>query len=63
MFRHWYRHDWEHQQWTREAPEPENSPCPTCEILQFPWASEDMTTAKFKPDNGIVDAPQLDLFR
>jgi hypothetical protein len=31
--------------------------------LFFPWASEDMTTAKFKSDNGIVDAPQLDLFR
>lgn len=72
MHRHWYRCDWDHQlvQWTRETPEPENSPCPTCDILQFPWASEDMTTAKFKSDNGIslddinvVQCAQLDLFR
>jgi hypothetical protein len=65
MHRHWYKCDWDHQliQWTRETPEPENSPCPTCELLQFPWASEDMTTAKFKSDNGVVDPPQLDLFK
>ncbi|MCJ9700192.1 hypothetical protein [Bradyrhizobium sp. SHOUNA76] len=50
-------------QWTREGPEPENSRCPTCGLLHFPWASEDMTTAKFKSDNGIVDPPKFDLFR
>jgi len=50
-------------QWTTEIPEPVNSPCPKCGLLFFPWASEDMTTAKFKSDNGIVDSPQLDLFR
>lgn len=31
-------------------------------LLYFPWASEDMTTAKLKSDNGIVDPPQLDVF-
>ncbi|WP_160321816.1 hypothetical protein [Bradyrhizobium pachyrhizi] len=50
-------------QWTKESPEPQNSPCPTCGLLYFPWASEDMTTAKFKSDNGIVSDPQLDLFK
>lgn len=40
-------------QWTTEAPEPFNSPCPICGLLHFPWASEDMTTAKFRSDNGI----------
>ncbi|MGY3134547.1 hypothetical protein ACVWZM_005229 [Bradyrhizobium sp. USDA 4501] len=65
LHRHWYKCDWTHplMQWTRETPEPENSPCPTCELLRFPWASEDMTTAKFRSDNGIVDDPQLDLFK
>lgn len=64
MHRHWYRCTGDHlMQWTRESPEPENSPCPTCGLLYFPWASEDMTTAKFKSDNGIVDSPQLDLFK
>lgn len=64
-FRNWYKCDWSHplMQWTTETAEPVNSPCPTCAILHFPWASEDMTTAKFKSDNGIVDSPQLDLFR
>lgn len=59
MHRHWYRCDWDHHlmQWTRETPQPENSPCAKCELLQFPWASEDMKTAKFKQDNGIVDLP------
>jgi hypothetical protein len=49
-------------QWTTETPEPVSSPCPTCGIVFQPWASEDMTTAKFKSDNGIVDSAQLDLF-
>jgi hypothetical protein len=31
--------------------------------LFYPRASEDMTTAKFKSDDGIVDSPQLDLFK
>jgi hypothetical protein len=34
-------------QWITETPEPVNSPWPTCGTLHFPWASEDMTTAKF----------------
>jgi hypothetical protein len=64
MFRHWYRCSGDHlMQWTTETPHPENSPCPTCGLLFFPWPSEDMTTDKFKSDNGIVDSPQLDLFR
>lgn len=64
VHRHCYRCDCAHQllQWTRETPEPENSPCSTCELLQFPWASENMTTAKLKDDNGIIDPPQLGLF-
>jgi hypothetical protein len=65
MFRHWYRCDTGHQhnQWRSEGPEPINTPCTLCGLLQPPWASEDMTTAKFKSDNGIVDSPQLDLFK
>lgn len=53
-------------QWTTEADHAINLPCPTCGLLFAPWASEDMTTAKFKSDNGIVDlqpSPQLDLFK
>lgn len=68
MFRNWYKCDHGHQlrQWTTEADHAINSPCPTCGLLYGPWASEDMTTAKFKSDNGIVDLPsppQLDLFK
>ena len=65
MHRHWYRCEVGHQhnQWTTQAVEPFNSPCTLCGLLQFPWASEDMTTDKFKSDNGIVDPPQLDLFK
>ncbi len=59
-FRNWYRCC---VQWTTETPEPVNSPCPKCGLLFFPSASEDMTTAKFKSNNGIVDPPQFDLFR
>jgi hypothetical protein len=63
-FRNWYRCTVDHlMQWTTETPEPVNSPCPTCGLLFFPWASEDMTTAKFKSDNGVVDSPQLALFK
>lgn len=61
MLRNWYRCDWNHSlmQWTTETPHPVNSPCPTCGLLFFPWTSEDMTTAKFKADNGVnPDAPQ-----
>lgn len=63
MHRHWYRCDWDHQliQWTRETPEPQNSPCPTCELLQFPWASEDMTTACRRRHSSISsDSRQCD---
>ena len=70
MFRNWYQcADCHPMQWTTETPKPVNSPCPQCGLLFFPWASEDMTTAKFKSDNGIPGAPhvdqspQLDLFR
>ncbi|MET4294756.1 hypothetical protein ABIB06_006589 [Bradyrhizobium sp. LB8.2] len=64
LFRNWYRCNGDHlMQWTTETPHPVNSPCPTCGLLFFPWASEDMTTAKFKSDNGIVDPPQLDFFK
>lgn len=57
-FRNWYRcmtcgHSC--MQWTTETFEPQTSPCPSCGALFHPWASEDMTTAKFKSDNGIVD--------
>lgn len=64
-FRNWYRCDWDHplMQWTTETQHPENAPCPTCGLLFYPWTSEDMTTAKFKSDNGVIDPPQLDLFR
>jgi hypothetical protein len=41
-------------QWTTETPHPVNSPCPTCGLLFYPRASENMTTAKFKSDDGIV---------
>ena len=58
MFRHWYRCNGDHlMQWTTESEHPHNSPRPTCGLLFAPWASEDMTTAKFKSDNGIVDPP------
>lgn len=66
MLRHWYRcFDCGHSsmQWTTETPQPVESPCPSCGTKYPPWASEDMTTAKFKSDNGIVDPPQLDLFK
>lgn len=64
QFRHWYRCEAGHQcnQWTVESPERRNTPCTLCGLLYFPWASEDMTTAKFKEDNGIVDPDQLSLF-
>lgn len=60
MLRNWYRCNGDHlMQWTTETPEPVNSPCPTCGLLFFPWTSEDMTTDKFKSDNGIDPvAPQ-----
>lgn len=68
LFRNWYKCDWGHPliQWTTQADHAINAPCPTCNLLFAPWASEDMTTAKFKEDNGIVDLPpppQLDLFK
>lgn len=64
-FRNWYRCEADHHfiQWTTETVQAEPSPCPYCELSLLPWASEDMTTAKFKSDNGVVDLPQLDLFR
>lgn len=49
-------------QWTTETPKPANSVCPMCTEATAFWATEDMTTEKFKSDNGIVDSPQLDFF-
>jgi hypothetical protein len=38
MHRHWYKCDvsHKHNQWIRETPETENSPCTLCGLLHFP---------------------------
>jgi len=59
MFRNWFICC---TQWTTETPKPVNSSCPKCSAATAYWATEDMTTEKFKADNGIVDTPQLDFF-
>jgi hypothetical protein len=50
MFRHWYRCDVGHQhnQWTTEGPEPTNSPCTLCGLLQFGREAEEKSHDYFR---------------